>query len=189
MIKYFSLHRTLISSPGTFGRDFIEDSQQLKGFRFLSKSGITHPNWDLWAEKWRSLKKTRMLPRVRRAFPCTKTALPLNHSFFSSSDANHAPIHSLHGAQNHPLRSLKTISDHWWWTIPSTVHVDTAVSDLSRCCCRPICCTMCCFEITCFTCIDLVIVHKEAIRDKAKDHFGCTLSHFANTKICIYTKK
>ena len=91
--------------------------------------------------------------------------------FFFSSDANHAPIHSLHGAQNHPLRSLKTISNHWWWTISSTVHVDTAVSDLSRCCCRPICCTMCCFEITCFTCIDLVIVHKEAIIDKAKDHF------------------
>lgn len=42
-----SVHRSLISALGTFGKDFTEDSQQFKGFRFLSKSGITHPNWDL----------------------------------------------------------------------------------------------------------------------------------------------
>lgn len=42
-----SLCRNLISAPGNFGKDFIEDGELLKGFRFLSKPGITHPNWDL----------------------------------------------------------------------------------------------------------------------------------------------
>lgn len=42
-----SVHRNLISAPGAFGDGLTEDSRQLKGFRFLPKSGITHPNWDL----------------------------------------------------------------------------------------------------------------------------------------------
>lgn len=77
-----SVHRNLISAPGAFGDDFTEDSRQLKGFRFLSKSGITHPNWDLWAEKWRRLKKTRMLPRVR-CVPCT--SLSLKSHFYATT--------------------------------------------------------------------------------------------------------
>lgn len=170
--EYFSLHRTLISAPGTFGKDFIEDSLQLKGLRFLSKSGITHPNWDLWAEKWRSLKKTRMLPRVRGEHCLAQTALPPNHRcfFFYGSVHPFSPCMVLKSPFE--IRP-KPIAATGWGANPSTVHVDTAVWDLSSCYCRPTRCTMCCFEITRFTCIDLVILKK-------------TPSHFEKAKnLCV----
>lgn len=136
ILMNISLYRSLISSLGISGQDFIEDCQQLRGFRFLSNSGITHPNWDLWAEKWRSLKKTRMLPRVREEPWLAQLALSPNHRF----KRDHALIHSLHGAQITLWGLTENNTNHWM--VHHSQH-DACGLLFEICYCRPIRCTMC----------------------------------------------
>lgn len=152
ILMNISLYRSLISSLGISGQDFIEDCQQLRGFRFLSNSGITHPNWDLWAEKWRSLKKTRMLPRVREEPWLAQLALSPNHRF----KRDHALIHSLHGAQITLWGLIENNTNHWM--VHHSQHdacgycsLRYAIAGLYAARCFE-------FEITCVSCLDLVIV-------------------------------
>lgn len=122
-----SVHRNLISAPGAFGDDFTADSRQLKGFRFLSKSGFTHPNWDLWAEKWRRLKKTRMLPRVR----CVLCASLSLKSHFYATTLSFILFVLLRSACEVRLKTMAALDCE---PFPSMVHVVIACWGASSTC-------------------------------------------------------
>ncbi|XP_005467505.2 fibroblast growth factor 13a isoform X1 [Oreochromis niloticus] len=79
--------RSLISALGISGQDFIEDCRQLRGFRFLSNSGITHPNWGSMSGKVAKPKEDKDASKVQDdAAPGTQEYIMLRQDSIHSAD-------------------------------------------------------------------------------------------------------